>query len=144
VRASIRERAFRLCFSQTRNVRPLLAAATIASGCTWISGMGSVVPVRVEHDSLVNPDGMTLYVFDRDRAAGSGRSVCLGQCAANWPPLIAAENASPAGSYGIIARDDGKKQWTYKDRPLYLWVKDRKPGDRTGDNLNKVWHVAKP
>jgi predicted lipoprotein with Yx(FWY)xxD motif len=28
--------------------------------------------------------------------------------------------------------------------PLYLWVKDEKPGDTTGDGVNSVWHVAKP
>jgi predicted lipoprotein with Yx(FWY)xxD motif len=113
-------------------------------GCAGISGTDSVVPVKIENGLLVNPDGMTLYVFDRDRAAGAGRSVCLGQCAAYWPPLTAAEDASPRGDYGIIAREDGKRQWTYKGRPLYLWIKDRSPGDRTGDDLNKVWHVVAP
>jgi predicted lipoprotein with Yx(FWY)xxD motif len=143
MRTSIRDRILWPFARQILIVCTLLAAPMIA-GCTWISGMRGTVPVRVENGSMVNPDGMTLYVFDRDRAAGSGRSVCLGQCAANWPPLAAAEDASQSGDYGIIVRDDGKKQWTYKGRPLYLWVKDRKPGDRTGDNLNKVWHVAKP
>jgi predicted lipoprotein with Yx(FWY)xxD motif len=28
--------------------------------------------------------------------------------------------------------------------PLYRFAKDAKAGDRTGDNLNNVWHVAKP
>jgi len=42
-------------------------------------------------------------------------------------------------------RDDGSKQWAYKGRPLYHWVKDAKPGDMTGDGfLNNSWHVAKP
>jgi secreted repeat protein with Y-X4-D motif len=25
---------------------------------------------------------------------------------------------------------------------MYLWIKDQKPGDRSGDGLNKVWHVV--
>ena len=37
---------------------------------------------------LVGAGGMTLYTFDRD-AAGSGKSVCNGPCATNWPPLMA-------------------------------------------------------
>ena len=33
---------------------------------------------------LTGPNGMTLYTFDKD-AAGSGKSVCNGPCASNWP-----------------------------------------------------------
>lgn len=121
----------------------LLVVSMMIPGCAGMSATNSV-PVRVEAGYLVDPDGMTLYVFDRDRAAGSGKSVCLGQCAVYWPPLTAAEGASPSGDYAIIAREDGKRQWTYRGRPLYLWAKDRRPGDKIGDGLNKVWHVAKP
>jgi predicted lipoprotein with Yx(FWY)xxD motif len=27
---------------------------------------------------------------------------------------------------------------------VYYWVKDQKPGDKTGDGVNNVWHTAKP
>jgi predicted lipoprotein with Yx(FWY)xxD motif len=27
--------------------------------------------------------------------------------------------------------------------PLYLWSKDQKPGDMTGDGFNGIWHVVK-
>ena len=43
-----------------------------------------------------------------------------------------------------LARDDGSKQWAYKGKPLYTWVKDAKPGDRTGDGFNNAWRVARP
>ena len=92
---------------------------------------------------LTDGSGMTLYVFDRD-VAGNGKSVCNGPCAANWPPQVAGADAAPFGQYTIITRDDGVKQWAYKGKPLYLWAKDQKPGDRTGDNVNNVWHVATP
>ena len=36
-----------------------------------------------------------------------------------------------------------RKQWAYKGKPVYLWSKDTKPGDTTGDNFNNVWHVVK-
>jgi predicted lipoprotein with Yx(FWY)xxD motif len=116
----------------------------MASGCVSVSDMVGELPVKVEGGLLVNSQGMTLYVFDRDRAAGPGKSVCVKECAANWPPLAAAEDARPSGDYAIITREDGGKQWTYKGRPLYAWTKDRKPGDATGDGLNKVWHAVKP
>jgi predicted lipoprotein with Yx(FWY)xxD motif len=25
---------------------------------------------------------------------------------------------------------------------LYFWAKDQKPGDKTGDGFNGVWHIA--
>jgi len=43
-----------------------------------------------------------------------------------------------------VTRDDGSKQWAYKGKPVYLWGKDQKPGDKTGDGFNNVWHVARP
>jgi len=84
---------------------------------------------------------MTLYTFDRDSEL---RSVCNAQCAASWPPLIAAAGAKRAGRYAIIAREDGRRQWTYKGKPLYLWVKDQEPGDRSGDGVDNLWRVARP
>jgi predicted lipoprotein with Yx(FWY)xxD motif len=85
---------------------------------------------------------MTLYTFDKD---AGGKSACNGPCATNWPPLMAADGAQARGDYSVVTRDDGKKQWAYKGRPLYTWVKDSKPGDKTGDGFNNnVWHVAKP
>lgn len=100
-------------------------------------------PANLADGVLVNPAGMTLYTFDND-PAGGGKSVCNGPCAANWPPLMAAAGDRAAGDYTIVTRDDGGRQWAHKGKPLYLWVKDTKPGDRTGDGFRNVWHVAKP
>lgn len=102
-----------------------------------------MAPAKVADGVLTGPNGMTLYTFDRD-AAGSGKSVCNGPCAANWPPLMAEDAAKAADGYSVIMRDDGRKQWAYKGKPLYFWVKDAKPGDRTGDGFNKVWQLARP
>ena len=44
----------------------------------------------------------------------------------------------------VITRDDGSKQWAYQGKPLYTWLKDTKPGDRTGDGVNNAWRVARP
>jgi predicted lipoprotein with Yx(FWY)xxD motif len=44
----------------------------------------------------------------------------------------------------IVTRDDGARQWACRGRPLYLRARDAKPGDKTGDGFNSVWHVAKP
>ncbi len=91
--------------------------------------------------TLVDGKGMTLYIFAKDT---DGKSACNGGCAANWPPLAAADADKTSGDYSILTRDDGAKQWAYKGKPLYTWAKDMKPGDITGDGFNGAWHVAQP
>jgi predicted lipoprotein with Yx(FWY)xxD motif len=91
---------------------------------------------------LVDERGMTLYTFDKD---AGGKSMCNGPCAANWPPLLASENARPTGDMTIVARADGSNMWAYKGKPLYAFKKDTAPGQTSGDGLlNGAWHTAKP
>jgi len=101
------------------------------------------LPVEDRSGLLTDHAGMTLYVFDKD-SAGSGKSVCNGDCAAKWPPLAAGASDMAEGDYSIVVRDDGTRQWAYKGKPLYLWVNDHKPGDTTGDGVKGVWHVVRP
>ena len=115
------------------------AAALMLAACATTPP----APASVADGVLVGANGMTLYTFDKD-AAGSGKSVCNGPCATNWPPLMATAGDAARGDWTVITRDDGKAQWAYKGKPLYFWVKDQKPGDRTGDGFNKVWQLAKP
>jgi predicted lipoprotein with Yx(FWY)xxD motif len=114
----------------------LLVSATLAASFAYAS------PVMVADGVLTGSNGMTLYNFDKD---ADGKSMCNGPCATNWPPLYATDSDKASGDYSIITRDDGKKQWALKGKPLYYWSKDQKPGDKTGDGfLNNAWHVAKP
>jgi predicted lipoprotein with Yx(FWY)xxD motif len=130
-----------------RKVWIVVVALAIAglAGCSSmdkILGSAPAAPVKVMDGVLTNGAGMTLYTFDKD-VAGSGKSVCNGTCAGAWPPLLAAMDAKASGDYTIVTRDDGARQWAYKGKPLYLWTKDTKPGDRTGDGFNNAWRVAK-
>lgn len=116
-----------------------MAGLLVIAGCAVMGG----APVSFSGGVLVNTAGMTLYTFDKD-PAGSGKSVCTGKCAGLWPPLFAAADAQAGGDYTIIARDDGSKQWAYQGKPLYLFSKDQKPGDKTGDGfLNNAWHMVR-
>ena len=117
-----------------------LAFALLVSAFTALSAYAA--PAMVADGVLTGGNGMTLYTFDKD---ADGKSMCNGPCATNWPPLYATDSDKASGDYGIITRDDGKKQWALKGKPLYYWSKDQKPGDKTGDGfLNGAWHVAKP
>jgi predicted lipoprotein with Yx(FWY)xxD motif len=90
---------------------------------------------------LADAKGMTLYTYDKDT---EGKSNCNGNCAKNWPPLMAEGNAMSMGDWTVVTRDDGMKQWAYKGKALYTWAKDTKPGDTTGDGVGNAWHIAMP
>jgi predicted lipoprotein with Yx(FWY)xxD motif len=133
-----------LIHSRMALVGAVLLAALGLAGCSSM-GMGAPATptaVKVTNGTLTDQHGMTLYTFDRDTAAG--KSACIGKCANNWPPLVANAADQPSGDYTIITRDDGKKQWAYRGKPLYLFGKDKMPGDQTGDGFLNIWHIAKP
>ncbi len=111
----------------------------VIAGCAWVAL--AAVPVTNEGDVLVDRNGMTLYTFDRDSEL---KSVCNAQCAVDSPPLVAAAGAKRAGRYAIIGREDGRRQWAYKGKPLYLRATDQKPGDRSGDGADNLWRIARP
>lgn len=106
-----------------------------AQAASVMSGSSAKGPV------LTDDKGMTLYTFDKDEG---GKSACVDTCAQNWPPLLADKGAKAMGEYSLITRADGAMQWAYRGKPLYLWSKDSKPGDTSGDGLRDVWHVARP
>lgn len=116
----------------------LAACATAISmapggpGTTRQTGLGEV---------FTDADGMTLYTYDEDTP---GKSRCTGICAIVWPPVIAAETASPSGEFTTITRDDGAKQWAYRGMPLYGYAGDAEPGDTSGDGVDGVWRAAIP
>jgi len=95
---------------------------------------------------LVDKNGMTLYVFDKDT---TGKSNCSGDCLVKWPALaVEDENAKitpPEGvtaDFAVITRDDGSYQVTANGLPLYTYAKDTKPGDVVGQAVGEVWWVV--
>jgi predicted lipoprotein with Yx(FWY)xxD motif len=125
----------------TRALRAPLAALAVLTVFGYATTTMAQAPAKTTGGVLTNTAGMTLYTFDKDEG---GKSACNGPCAANWPPLLASGDAKASGDWTIVTRDDGSRQWAYKGKPLYVWAKDQKAGDMTGDGFNNVWHVAKP
>lgn len=93
---------------------------------------------------LTDSVGKTLYFFTRDT---TGNSVCTGGCRTTWPVFYAAQVRVPEGlqasDFATITRPDGDKQTTYKGWPLYYYNADAVTGDVKGENVGKVWYVAK-
>ena len=120
--------------------KTFLSIALVLGALVSFMAGAADAPARFADGILVAGNGKTLYTFDND-AAGSGKSVCNGPCAALWPPLMASAADQAAGPWGVVTRDDGAKQWSYKGKPLYFYQADQKAGDRAGDNFRSVWHV---
>jgi predicted lipoprotein with Yx(FWY)xxD motif len=98
---------------------------------------------------LVDSQGRTLYLFKKDSGT---RSACLGACAKAWPPLLtggastAASGARPS-LVRTTRRSDGTRQVTYNGHPLYLFIKDHKPGDVNGQGVTAfgaAWFAVSP
>lgn len=88
---------------------------------------------------LTDKNGMSLYTFDKDTVE---KSHCNAGCAALWPPLLVQDGDTKPDAYSTFKRNDGNLQWAYNGQPLYTWVKDQKPGDKTGNGVKGVWHLA--
>jgi predicted lipoprotein with Yx(FWY)xxD motif len=125
--------------------RVLVAAATgllLAACAASQEAAGPAAP----RDTALGPvladsRGMTLYILKDDP---DGQSTCYDRCARAWPPLAADAAARPDGKWSVATRKDGSRQWVYGGKPLYLWDKDKRPGDVTGQGVGEVWYVARP
>jgi predicted lipoprotein with Yx(FWY)xxD motif len=93
---------------------------------------------------IVDGNGRTVYVFDKDT---SGTSNCSGDCLAKWPPVTAGNGT--AQLTGIepslittITRSDGTKQLAINGMPLYLFASDSQAGEADGQAVGGVWWVV--
>jgi predicted lipoprotein with Yx(FWY)xxD motif len=106
-------------------------AASVAATAAFASTTTSTIALKstAVGKVLVGANGHTLYLFTADKDA---KSVCYGQCATYWPPLIAGKPTAGAGliasRLGTTKRKDGKLQVTYSGHPLYYFALDKKAG----------------
>jgi predicted lipoprotein with Yx(FWY)xxD motif len=118
---------------------PLRSFLFLAFGLATAAASASAMPEHVAGKPLSGSQGYTLYTYDPDGSSDTSR--CFDSCAAVWPPYVADDGAKAAGDFSLTTRPDGKLQWVYKHRPLYLFAGDAGPGDRDGDGVNGCWHL---
>jgi predicted lipoprotein with Yx(FWY)xxD motif len=122
--------------SATSPTSGAVTAITVGSA----SGVGKVI---------VDPEGMTLYYFQKDQG---GKSACYGACEQAWPPLTTeskpqAGEGAMASKLGTTMRKDGTTQVTYAGWPLYTFVEDKKPGEDNGTDskaFGASWYPLHP
>ncbi len=87
-------------------------------------------------EALVDPAGLTLYLFEMDDGT---TSACTGACADAWPALVT--DGDPTGGDGVdaslLSTADGQapNQVVYNGHLLYTFSGDTAPGDATGVGL---------
>lgn len=118
-----------------------LAVSAISASAEGHTGAPAVTGKYNGETYLMDARKMTLYTFDKDK---KGVSNCYDACAEKWPPLAGETGMDLPRHYSLVERKDGSQQVAYKGQPLYLWFKDKKPGDMTGDGVKGVWHTARP
>jgi len=131
------------------NNAPASNTPTTAASSSGSSGTVDVASAGDLGSVLVNSQGRTIYMFQRDTGT---TSTCFGACASAWPPVRA--NGTPtvgsganASMIGTTPRSDGKPQVTYNGHPLYLFAEDQNPGDTNGEGLTAFggsWFAVSP
>ncbi|HUS74576.1 MAG TPA: hypothetical protein VMY43_01070 [Methanothrix sp.] len=106
------------------------------------SGVATLIKIDVQ-GNLVDDKGQTLYYFSND--GPNMISTCYGSCSETWNPFYD-ENISVEGDllendFDTIIRQDGMKQTSYKNWPIYKYSKDLKPGKAEMEGL---WFEVKP
>ncbi len=116
------------------------AAADVKATTATVAGKSETV--------LTDAKGLTLYYYTPDKG---GKVTCTGGCAAAWPPLFLPSGVTQptggpgvTGKLGTVANPAGGEQVTYNGWPLYTWIKDKAPGDTTGQGVGGNWFVVTP
>lgn len=127
-----------------------VVAALLATGPASAGGATvTVVQNETYGEYLADGDGMSLYLFEADE---DGASTCYEACAQAWPPLTTEGAPRPgagvdASLLGTVERRDGSLQVTYNDWPLYYFVRDERPGDTSGQDVEGFgaeWYLVGP
>lgn len=151
-----------------------LAAVVVAAGCGGSSGSAggnsygygsgststsamtkstNAAGIAVTSSSLgrilVNGQGRTLYLFEKDTGKAS---TCYDACATAWPPVTT--SGAPVARTGVVAsklgttkRRDGTLQVTDNGHPLYMYSGDAKSGQTNGQGLDEFgaeWYALSP
>ena len=120
--------------------KSLITAALLAAALAAGAALAQPAGLKTVDGHMADPEGKALYTYDNDTMRGM--SHCVGQCARAWPPFVAADDAKAAGDWTLIQREDGKKQWVYKGKPLYSYFKDKTGAPPIGGEVAS-WKLAK-
>ncbi len=89
---------------------------------------------------LVDYRNRTLYVFNGDPNK-DGQSYSE-RANSPWVPAAAPQLSRSVGDFGLILRNDGFRQWTYRGKGLYTYAPDMEESYADGMGVDKDFDVA--
>jgi len=120
------------------------AAVAPVKPSTSAAGLKSVT-TQAGSKVLTTAQGFTVYMFAIDTPT---KSNCNATCLGFWPALTGMPSGTGlTGTFGTIKGTGGITQATYDGHPLYLFVKDTKPGQISGNGVNTsggLWYALTP
>lgn len=137
----------------------IIGVSLVQTNCRKTNDNSPSYQVKIESSStlgnyLTDKNGYTLYYFSND---SRGRTTCLGNCAALWPPFYVADLTQADLDPNLVISDfdtivvNGVSQLRYKTWPLYYYAPltnnqnvREKPGQTTGEGIGNIWYVGKP
>lgn len=102
--------------------------------------VGGGVNQPVDHLVFADAQGRTFYYSDADRP---GKSSCSAACLEKWRPVPAAAGSRAGGLWSIIKRDDGSRQWVFRDRAVYTCANDSLPKESPVDYSDSQFVIAR-
>lgn len=132
-----------ITLQQAPSINPTSTPSSSPSASVTSNNIYMVKSDPVKGNYLADFQGITLYIFDKDKA---GVSNCYDLCATTWPPYTsgAAAQSTMPKDITVISRTDGTKQFAWKNLPLYHYINDKKTGELKGDGFGGIWHLVKP
>jgi predicted lipoprotein with Yx(FWY)xxD motif len=116
-------------------VDPVANAAKTATVGLRATSLGRVL--------VVGSGGRTLYLSIHD---AKNKSMCTGQCAVVWPPLLTSGKPSAGKGVSVSKLGEIKRghshQVTYAGHPLYTFEGDSAAGQTSGEGDNGFYVVS--
>jgi predicted lipoprotein with Yx(FWY)xxD motif len=121
------------------------AAPTTMAAAAGKATVNEVMNAKIGKKILVDNNGKTLYVWDKDTTPG--KATCTGVCAQAWPALYVTGTPTfgtglKAAMFSTVTGPNGQKQLAVNGKPLYLWTADTAAGDATGQGVNGFYVVG--
>jgi predicted lipoprotein with Yx(FWY)xxD motif len=93
---------------------------------------------------LTTTKGFAVYYYKLDTAL---KSTCIGQCAKDWPPLVAGEGVTVSSSVILpkllsVQQTTNGDQIFYAGHALYTYAQDKQAGEALGYGQDMEWYLA--
>ena len=135
--------ALGLALSACGSDKPAVQSGGVAGNQPAAPATVAVVDNPAQGSILVDGQGRTLYLFEKDKGT---TSACTGACAQVWPALTATQPTAGTGADAALlgtASGQVAQQVTYGGHLLYTYSGDAAPGDVKGVGIPS-WYPVSP